>query len=139
MAANETKNALGKLTMLEAKSLLVKNKDNLTQEMKDAILEALTKDVHTSLAEARQLWAKKKALSKEQSALLLEWIWTQVDHTKIGTEKLALVTKTEAVPAYSLFGGAPISRPYYGTTSMFGAPAKVCAEGLFISPTGVIL
>lgn len=50
--------------MLEAKGLLAKNRNNLSQNMKDAILEALSKDVHSSLAEARQLWAKKKTFDE---------------------------------------------------------------------------
>lgn len=131
MSSNDNKNVPNKLTMLEAKGVLLKNRNNLSQDMKDAILEALSKDVHSSLAEARQLWAKKKPLTKEQSALLLEWMWTQVDHTKADSDKLTLITKPKAVvPAIPLFGAATMSRPYFGspsTTFQFGADVKVCS------------
>lgn len=144
MASKDNPNVSTKLTMLEAKALIVKNKDSLTQEMKEAILEALSKDVHSNLAEARHLWAKKKPLTKEQSALLLEWMWTQVDHTKLDSDKLVLVAKPKAVPAIPLvpaipvFGAATMSRPYFGspsTTFLFGADAKVC----FLSLAGIVL
>lgn len=139
MAANDNPNVPNKLTMLEAKGLLVKNRNNLSQNMKDAILEALSNDVHSSLAEARHLWSKKKPLTKEQSALLLEWMWTQVDHTKLDSDKLVLVAKPKAVPAIPLapaiplFGASTMSRPYFGspsTTFQFGADVKVCSLSL---------
>lgn len=139
MASNENKNVANKLTMLEAKALIVKNKDSLTQEMKEAILEALSKDVHSNLAEARHLWAKKKPLTKEQSALLLEWMWTQVDHSKADSDKLVLIAKPKAVgPPISVFGATTMSRPYFGspsTTFLFGADVKVCSTSL----AGIVL
>jgi hypothetical protein len=138
MATNDNKSASSKLTMLEAKGLLIKKRDNLTEEMKDSIIDALSQEVHSTLAQARHLWAKKKPLNQEQSALLMEWMWGQVDHTKVDSKTLVLVTKTDPEPqSVPLFGASYFGSP--APTSVFCTEAKVCVKGFSMSPAGITL
>ena len=87
MASNDAKNSEtghGKLTMLEARLLVAKNGvENLTSEQKDLIVGAVARDVNTALAEARYRWVKRESLTAEQSAILMDWMWRQVDHNRL--------------------------------------------------------
>ncbi|KAK1830151.1 hypothetical protein QBC39DRAFT_118113, partial [Podospora conica] len=147
MAANYNSSASGKLTVAEAKVLLLKNKDNVTNEMKDSILDAFTREAQSNLLEARKLWAKKKPLNKDQSVLLMDWMWSQIDHTKVDSEELFLVKKPTPAASVGLFGAPLPSKPTptastpsfsFGTqatsSSFGGAPApkrETFGGGLF--------
>lgn len=75
----------------EATRVLRDNRAQLTEEMKELLLDRFARNLDEELAEARRLWEAGEPLDQNQQTAILGWLRPLIDHAKCTNKRLVTV------------------------------------------------
>lgn len=75
----------------EATRVLRDNRAQLTEEMKELLLDRFARNLDEELAAARRLWEAGEPLDQNQQTAILGWLRPLIDHAKSTNKRLVTV------------------------------------------------